>query len=978
MSSEEARTKSVQSLPTHRQERLAKILDDYLIAAERGIPLSPEEVLTQNPDDADYLREYLSGLKLFHDAAGGLQNLVPDGNHTLVCQAPGQIIGDYRLIREVGRGGMGVVYEAEQVSLRRRVALKVLPNVAANNEKKLQRFRTESLAAASIEHPNIVPVHAIGEENGVHFYAMQFIEGRSLSLLLDEQTGRSVEQGGTTTVPVGSPTTLGRGVLSGEHMPNARPLAVPATPLVHRDIRKHIRWVAGLGVQAANALHAAHEYGVLHRDVKPSNLLVDENGKLWITDFGLARCREASGLTQSGDILGTLRYMSPEQAAGKRGLVDQRTDVFSLGLTLYEAATLQHPFGDDELASFRRDRLHIKPLRSWDRRIPADFETIVMKAIGTLPEERYATASDFADDLERFLSDEPIHARKPGLVTRAGKWAKRHRLAVVSAASAILVAFVALSSALVLVAREKAKTEEHLVTAESHLQDTRDVLDRFGSRLAEQLAAIPGAEGVRLQLLEESLDYYLKFAQQAAGDPALEADVALAYSKIGELTARTGNREEAIGYHRQAKENLKRLLDKDANNVELARNLAVSFNNIGNLLYEMGQEQEALAACLEAIDIQTRLLDRRPESVQLLADLAASYTNLGLVHRGQEATAEAAVEFSRAVSLQQQVVDASDDEDSLRQLALGYSNLASIHEANDPSAASRYYGQAIDLLKSLVEGQPLNLVYQSDLARTYNNVGYLEARSKNWHQAETDYLDAIRIQEHLVASAPAVAAYRRDLAISQNNLGMTLTQLGEYDRAESLFRAAGRLQQQLLAVTPTDFQALKCLGGITNNIGILLQKQGRYAAACKAFDQAVRHQAQALEQSPDNLRVRGLLSNHLYNYAGCCQRLGNTEKAISVALRRRGLWQNDPEQLLGVVKELLSFHSKDTLTTPQDAKLIEASTETLQMAVLRGLPRARLQDDSLAALRATPLFQSLLLDASPHALSGGEHVSGVN
>ncbi len=365
-------------MPGPDQERLARILDDYLVAIERGLPVNPEELLEKYPDDAAQLRGYLSGLQLFHAAAG----VSPDHVKRLLAEGglpqSMQTIADYRLVREIGRGGMGVVFEAWQLSLRRRVALKILPFTVANDAKQISRFKNEAQAAAQVQHPNIVPVYAIGEDNGVHYYVMQLVDGQSLTSLLDGLRSIGPVSHGTTS-PNGPDLTLAWS--GGRITPRSESEfrssvtriedATSFVPMRAGDTADHVRVVARLALQAAEALHAAHEYGVIHRDVKPSNLLLDDQGKLWVTDFGLARCREHQGLTQTGDVLGTMRYMSPEQALGRTALIDQRTDIYSLGITMYELATLHHPA--DEMSDiqlyFDRNRQAPKPLRHWNRNI---------------------------------------------------------------------------------------------------------------------------------------------------------------------------------------------------------------------------------------------------------------------------------------------------------------------------------------------------------------------------------------------------------------------------------------------------------------------------------------------------------------------------------------------------------------------------------------------------------------------------------
>jgi serine/threonine protein kinase/WD40 repeat protein len=331
------------------------------------------------------------------------------------------VLGDFRLLRGVGRGGMGVVYEAEQVSLNRRVALKVLPLAATMDPRQLERFRHEARAAALLHHPHVVPVYGVGCERGVHYYAMQLIEGCSLAAVIDVLRGADPAGKGPCDNPTG-PYVPGDGAA-----PTPPPAALHTVPL--RRGRAHFRLVAELAAQAADALDYAHGMGVVHRDVKPANLLLDAGGNVWVTDFGLARLGEGAGLTVSGDLLGTLRYMSPEQALAKHGLVDHRTDVYSLGATLYELLTLS-PAVD---GASKQEVLHrlafeepVAP-RKLDRSVPAELETVTLKALAKNPGERYATAQELAEDLRRWLDDRPTLARPPSPLQRLRKWSRRHR-----------------------------------------------------------------------------------------------------------------------------------------------------------------------------------------------------------------------------------------------------------------------------------------------------------------------------------------------------------------------------------------------------------------------------------------------------------------------------------------------------------------------------------------------------------------------
>jgi serine/threonine protein kinase len=354
---------SLAHLSREQRERLTEVLDQYLSALEKDAPLSPEALLNENPDIAPALANYFRSLEDLHDMAAGFGG---GPSPAILEEEPkGQKkIGDFELLREIGRGGMGVVYEARQISLDRRVAVKLLPFAAVLDSKQIARFKHEAQAAAQLHHPNIVPVFAIGVDRGVHYYAMQYIDGQPLDRAIEELRGKQPVSRGkgsgargresrgpgweTAVTKTWNPHTakLPAANVAPETRDDRRAKTRQATRLIVGSTAssEHYRTVATLGMQAAEALNAAHEYGVVHRDVKPSNLLVEASGKLWITDFGLARFGRDGGLTRSGDLVGTIRYMSPEQAAGSAALVDHRTDIYSLGVTLYELATLRPAF----------------------------------------------------------------------------------------------------------------------------------------------------------------------------------------------------------------------------------------------------------------------------------------------------------------------------------------------------------------------------------------------------------------------------------------------------------------------------------------------------------------------------------------------------------------------------------------------------------------------------------------------------------
>nr|WP_303652880.1 protein kinase [Paludisphaera mucosa] len=419
----------------------------------------------------------------------------------------GARLGDFVLVRPVGRGGMGVVFEARQVSLRRRVAVKVLPFAAALDPLRLGRFQVEAQAAARLHHTNIVPIFSVGCERGVHYYAMQFIEGRSLADWIRERRGeaRDLGLGGTARTDAPPPTEPATDLVSAAA---GGPLASSSEPPSDsgpwpRGVAHH-RAAAGWCVQAAEALEHAHRQGVVHRDVKPSNLMLDARGVLWVTDFGLARLESDPGLTLTGDLLGTLRYMSPEQSSGDPSRVDERTDVYSLGATLYELLTLRPAREGADRDALLAGLASGEPRRprAWDRSIPRDLETIVLRALGRDPDQRYQTAGELAADLRRFLDGRPILARRPSPWKRVERWVRRHKPLAAALTLSLLLAAVGSAAVLSLSSRNRdlariqrraeyvrdvAQAGQHV--RRNNLEEAVDILSRH--------IPVPGAEDDR-------------------------------------------------------------------------------------------------------------------------------------------------------------------------------------------------------------------------------------------------------------------------------------------------------------------------------------------------------------------------------------------------------------------------------------------------------------------------------------------------
>jgi WD40 repeat protein/serine/threonine protein kinase len=447
---------------------LDTLAEEFVARHRRGENPSVSEYAAKYPELADDIRDLFPGLLLIEDMRPEAGEST--GPFTPIAARSGlKRLGDYRILREIGHGGMGVVYEAEQVSLDRHVALKVLPAAGLMNPTFLERFRREAKAAARLHYTNIVPVFGVGETGDSHFYAMQFIQGQSLDQVLSD-VRRLRKHSGFEAGMDGQPLTIpessvAQGLLTGRfEMPPAVGLdksesrtttAQPPTPAEAKSASglsaggseaQYFHSVARVGLQAAGALAYAHRQGIVHRDIKPSNLLLDKQGTVWITDFGLAKAEGADELTQTGDIVGTVRFMAPERFDGQSL---PQSDIYSLGLTLYEMLTLRPAFHDTNRERLIKKVLHepAVPPRKLDSHIPRDMETIVLKCLCKDAADRYATAEDLGEDLQRFLADQTILARRTGPVEHLRRWC-RHNPALAAAcglAASLLVAVTTLS-----------------------------------------------------------------------------------------------------------------------------------------------------------------------------------------------------------------------------------------------------------------------------------------------------------------------------------------------------------------------------------------------------------------------------------------------------------------------------------------------------------------------------------------------------
>ncbi|MDZ4820680.1 MAG: serine/threonine-protein kinase [Planctomycetota bacterium] len=608
------------------QDPFDDVASEFIEGCRSGVNPSIDDYVNRYPDLADCIRDLFPTIVALESAkrADRTEAARCATLHPLVLTE----LGDFRIIREIGRGGMGIVYEAEQRSLGRKVALKVLPKQSLLDPKQLRRFQSEARIAARLHHSNIVSLHGVGEHDGYHFIVMQLIVGAPLDAVVK-------------CLALGCGKDSDRCIATENSLQQIVPLLfAPGDPTCLSTVRSgadYWRNCARIVRDAARALQYAFDQGVLHRDVKPGNLLLDRAGNVWISDFGLAQAMHGDGMlhSHSASIGGTLSYMSPESLAGQ---TDERSDLYGLGLTLYELLTLEQAFPERTPAESiqRIANQSFQPARPQERNpnIPRDLETVVLKAIAAEPSQRYASAGALADDLQRFLDNRPVQARRISTLVRIGRWCQRNKM--VSALSALAILLLALVFNVITF------SYLHAIRAnqETQLALQCEISERENSAATLQIA-VDALDGIYEQFAPNDVNDYSEpksvkaesdqIAQASTATPSLSAETAVVLENLLKF------------YHRLGKERGDSLLLSESSIKALGR--------IGDIHRQLGQSDRALGHYSEALVTLDRLRNDYPAQLQLTLEAARIHNEIGRVYFVQEKYSEAERAHQQAIQL---------------------------------------------------------------------------------------------------------------------------------------------------------------------------------------------------------------------------------------------------------------------------------------------------------------------------------------
>ena len=897
------------------------LIDRWEELRDQGTPPTIEELCADRPELAAEVRRRIEALRAMDSAldsevrAPRATTAAHGGRGAELDRGLPEVLlatAVYRPMSHHDQGGLGVVFTAHQEELDRTVALKRIRPDRLHDVAR-RRFLREAALTARLQHPGIVPVYGLGQDEGEPFYTMPFIAGRTLQEAIEAFHGDD----------------------SLRRDPDLRSLRL-------RGLLQHF-------VAACNTMAYAQDQGVVHRDLKPSNIMLGPYGETLVMDWGLAKRLRADGaateeegelvspdpssedVTAAGDVVGTPMYMSPEQARGEPA--GPAGDIFSLGLVLYAILTGRSAF--EKLSGRGADRLQavrdaaIVPPRRRDPGLPRALEAVCLKALAARPEDRYASACALADDVQKWLADEPVTAWRDPVSVRARRWMRRHRTLVASTATVLVLSVVGLAGFTTILAgknEELAARGRALDVKNTELASKNEELDRQRRRAEAReglaLAAVkkfrdavtanaqlknqPGLDPLRRALLKEPLEFFrtLRDQLQADRDTSPDALVKLATAgfDLAETTLQFGNIPDALRAHCEALA-IREQLDRDYPTVaEYQAELAGSHNALGMMRTNMGHPAEALKSYRRALAIMNRVTRDSHSVSEYQRDLARVHNNIGELLGNMGQSAEALQSYRSAVAIFVRLVG---DQPAVTQyqaaLAWGYNNIgALLCDAGQPVEAREPHAKALEIRERLVRDYPAIDEYQQDLAVSHYNIGKMLDMTGHQPEALKSYRRSLEIRERLARDNPFATLCQSELAACITNIGDLLKRAGNAAEALESHLRSLEIWERLARDNPKIHYYQGCLGYTLQNIAEIEIGQRQWRQAEVRLERAIKHQKAALAAMPGQPFYHEVLRLHLLTLTKVHQALNQPAEAIRVTRELEALAPNNPSDLYDI------------------------------------------------------------------------------